>query len=218
MLALGIAANVIVFGVLQALILRPLDVPHQDRVMTLAHSNQTYPIFAYPEVRDVRDGNTVFSAVAADIPQNFGLEANGVTRPAWGYYVSGQYFEVVGIKPFLGRLLRRADDGHPGASDAAVLSWAAWNGYFGADPHIVGKTVRIDKHPYSIAGVTPKGFYGTEKFLQPDVFVPMANEASLDGYDWLEQRGNRQSFRSCASGRASPWRRRRPTSIPWPRA
>ena len=64
-LALGIAANVIVFGVLQAMVLRPLDVPHPDRVMTLALTNQTYPVFSYPEVRDVRDGNTVFSAVAA---------------------------------------------------------------------------------------------------------------------------------------------------------
>ena len=64
-LALGIAANVIVFGVLQAFVLRPIDVPNADRVMTLAHTDQDYPIFSYPEVRDVRDGNTVFSAVAA---------------------------------------------------------------------------------------------------------------------------------------------------------
>jgi hypothetical protein len=89
-LALGIAANVIVFGVLQALILRPIDVPHADRVMTLARTDQTYPIFAYPEVRDVRDGNTVFSAVAAYTITSFGLEANGVTRPVWGFEVSGQ--------------------------------------------------------------------------------------------------------------------------------
>jgi len=80
-LALGITANVIVFGVLQALILRPIDVPHPDRVMTLAHTDQTYPVFSYPEVRDVRDGNTVFSAVAAFEINSFGLEANGVTRP-----------------------------------------------------------------------------------------------------------------------------------------
>ncbi len=189
-LALGITANVIVFGVLQALILRPLDVPHSDRVMTLAHSKETYPVFSYPEVRDVRDDNTVFSAVAAFYPGNFGLEANGATRPVWGYYVSGQYFEAVAIKPFLGRLLRRSDDDHPGASEAAVLSYPAWKSDFGADPNIVGKTVRIDKHPYTIVGVTPEGFYGTERFLQPDVFVPMANEASLDGYNWLESRGN----------------------------
>jgi len=189
-LALGIAANVIVFGVLQALILRPLDVPHPDRVMTLARTDSSIPAFSYPEVRDVRDDNTVFSAVAAFGPGGFGLEANGLARPVFGYYVSGQYFEVVAIKPFLGRLLQRADDDHSGASEAAVLSWPAWKSYFGADPNIMGKTVRINKHPYTIVGVTPKGFYGTEKFLQPDVFLPMANEASLSGTDLLEVRGN----------------------------
>jgi predicted permease len=187
-LALGIAANVIVFGILQALILRPIDVPDPDRVMTLARTDQVYPIFSYPEVRDVRDGNTVFSAVAAYTIQSFGLEANGVTRPVWGFPVSGQYFEVVGIKPFLGRLLRRADDDHPGASEVAVLSWSAWNSYFGADPNIVGKSVRINKQPYTIVGVTQQGFYGTEKIAQPDLFVPVANQASLDGVDWLESR------------------------------
>jgi hypothetical protein len=146
-LALGITANVLVFGVLQALILRPIDVPNADRVMTLAHKDQPYPMFSYPEVRDVRDGNSVFSAVAAMMIQNFAVQANGVTRPVWGCEVSGQYFEVVGIKPFLGRLLDRSDDDHPGASQAAVLSWPAWKSDFGADPNIVGKAVRIDKHP-----------------------------------------------------------------------
>ena len=94
--------------------------------------------------------------------------------------MSGQYFEVVGIKPFLGRLLQRADDDHPGASQAAVLSWPAWKSDFDADPNIVGKTIRLNKQPYTIVGVTPEGFYGTEKILQPDIFVPMANEASLE--------------------------------------
>ena len=187
-LALGIAANVIVFGILQALILRPIDVPNPDQVMTLARSDQTYPIFSYPEVRDVRDGNTVFSAVAAMSITSFGLEANGVTRPVWGYPVSGQYFEVVGIKPFLGRLLQRSDDDHPGASEVAVLSWPAWNSSFDADPNIVGKTVRINKQPYTIVGVTPQGFYGTEKIGNPDIFLPLANEASLGAADTLESR------------------------------
>src|ERR1700693_4499910 len=121
-LALGIAANVIVFGVLQALVLRELDVPHADQVMDLQPTDGG-PFLSYPEMRDVRDGNSVFSAVAAVEVQEFGLEANGVTRPVWGCEVSGQYCEVVGIKPFLGRLLQRSDDDHPGASEAAVLSW-----------------------------------------------------------------------------------------------
>jgi hypothetical protein len=143
--------------------------------------------------------------------RRFWLEANGVTRPVWGYEVSGQYFEVVGIKPFLGRLLQRADDDHPGASEAAVLSWPSWKSDFGADPQHRGKTVRIDKHPYTIVGVTPEGFYGTEKFLQPSIFVPMANEASLDGVNWLSRGAiSRISGRSCASRTASPCPRCRP--------
>jgi predicted permease len=117
------------------------------------------------------------------------MEADGVTRPVWGYEVSGQYFEAIAIKPFLGRLLQRADDDHPGASDAAVLGWATWKNDFGADPNVVGKIVRIDKHPYTIVGVTPEGFYGTEKMGQLDIFVPIANEASLEDVDWLESRG-----------------------------
>src|SRR5208283_1951123 len=193
-LSLGIAANVIVLGVLQGIILKPLDVPNPDRVMEFAPHVGDYPIFSWPEIRDVRDGNSVFSAVAADTIEMFGLEADGVTRPVWGYIVSGQYFEVVGIKPYLGRLLERADDDHPGASEVAVLTWPAWKSYFGADPSVVGKSVRINKHPYTIVGVTPESFYGTEKFLQPDMFVPMANQASLDGVNWLESRRDKNVF------------------------
>ncbi|MGD1070004.1 MAG: ABC transporter permease [Bryobacteraceae bacterium] len=193
-LALGIAANVIVFGVLQSVVLRSLDIPRADRVMTLASTNFAFPIMAWLEVRDVRDQSTLFSGVAADAMQNFGLEANGVTQPVWGYEVSGQYFEVVGIKPLLGRLLQRADDDHPGASEAAVLSFAGWKSRFASDPHIVGKAIRINKHPYTIVGVAPEGFNGTEKFLQADIFVPMANEASLEGVNWMEQRRMKNVF------------------------
>ena len=187
-LALGIAANVIVFGALQGLVLRPLNVPHPDQVMQLARETNAYPIFSYPEVRDVRDNNTVFSGVGAVSIYNVGLEVDGVSRPVWTYEVSGQYFEVTGINPFLGRLLQPADDVHPGASDAVVLSWPAWKSYFGADPNIIGKKVRINKRPHTVVGVTPEGFYGTEKFFQPDIFLPLANKGSTEGADTLEDR------------------------------
>src|SRR6202453_955955 len=165
-LTLGITANVIVFGVLQALVLRPLNVPDADKVMSLVpRGNGTN--FSYPEFRDIRDDNSVFSAVAADRAMDFGLNANGATHPIWGYEVSGQYFEVLSIKPLLGRLLQRADDDHPGAAQVAVLSWAAWKHYFNGDSAIVGTTVRLDNQPYTVIGVTPQGFYGTEKIVQP---------------------------------------------------
>jgi predicted permease len=188
-LTLGITANLIVFGVLQALVLRPLNVPDAGKVMSLAPGGKG-PNLSYQEFRDIRDGNSVFSAVAADRVMDFGLEANGATHSVWGYEVSGQYFEVVNIKPLLGRLLARPDDDHPGAAQVAVLSWAAWKNYFNGDPAIVGKTVRLNKYPYTIIGVTPQGFYGTEKFLQPDIFFPMSNEAQIENFNWLDGRQN----------------------------
>jgi macrolide transport system ATP-binding/permease protein len=151
-LTLGITANVIVFGVLQALVLRPLDVPGADKVMTLEPRGNGIN-FSYPEFRDIRDDNSVFSAIAADRAMNFGLDANGATHSIFGYEVSGQYFEVLSIKALLGRLLERADDDHPGAAQVAVLSWAGWKSYFNGDPAIIGKTVRLDKQPYTVIGV-----------------------------------------------------------------
>ena len=192
-LTLAIAANVIVFGVFQALILRPLDLPEADRVMQLGRTSQTYPLLSYPEVRDVRDNNTVFSSVAAYIMLSVGLEVDNVSRAGWGYEVSGQYFELAGIRPFLGRLLQPADD-QPGADPVAVLTWSAWKGSLGGDPNIVGKKVRIDKQPFTIVGVAPEGFYGTEKLLQVDVFVPLVHEAALEGDSWLERRDSWHVF------------------------
>ncbi len=186
-LTLGIAANVIVFGVLDAMVLRSLNLPHSEQVMAL-QPKAGVPFLSHPEVRDVRDANTVFSAVAAYRPNNYGVEARGVTRSAWGVEVSGQYFEVMGIKPFLGRLLGPADDAHPGASEAAVISWPEWKNNFGADPDVVGTAIRINKHLYTIVGVTPEGFQGVDKFGEIPIFVPMVNQASLDGIDWLESR------------------------------
>jgi predicted permease len=187
-LALGIAANVIVFGVLKAVVLEPINVPRADRVTVFSNRQHGYPVYSYPEIRDVRDNNTVFSAVGAEAMNVFGLEANGLTQPAWGEEVSGQYFQAVGIRPALGRLLTPADDDHPGASEAVVISWAAWKSLFNADPKVVGKMVRINKHPYTIVGVTEEGFNGTWKFLQPSLFVPLANEATLTGDNWRDDR------------------------------
>jgi predicted permease len=186
-LALGIAANVIVFGVLQSVILQPLPVPHAEQVKTLGTTVLQFPVLAYPEMREVRDNNTVFAGVAGEQGQVFGMEADGVTRPVMGFEVSGQYFDVFAIQPMLGRLLRPSDDAHPGASDALVLSYSAWKSHFASDPNIVGKIVKINKHPYTIVGVTPAGFLGSLKFLQPEFYLPMSNEASLEGVDWLNQ-------------------------------
>ena len=75
-----------------------------------------------------------------------------------------------------------------------MVSWSTWKSDFGADPNVVGTMVRIDKQPYTIVGVTPEGFEGTEKIAHTDIYVPIANEASLDGVNWLDSRGYRNIF------------------------
>ena len=169
------------------MILQPLPVPRAEQVKTLGTTVLQFPVLAYPEMREVRDNNTVFAGVAGEQGQVFGMEAEGVTRPVMGFEVSGQYFDVFAIQPMLGRLLRPSDDAHPGASDALVLSYSAWKSHFASDPNIVGKIVKINKHPYTIVGVTQEGFLGSLKFLQPEFYLPMSNEASLEGVDWLNQ-------------------------------
>lgn len=193
-LALGIAANVIVFGVVDALILRPLDVERVDRVRQVQPTGIAYPVFSYPEIRELRDTNTVFSSVAAEVSQDFGMEADGLTRPVWGLEVGDQYFDVIAVKAALGRLLTRTDGDHPNASNAAVITWATWKTEFNGDPNIVGKNIRLNKQPYTIVGVTQESFHGTETFLQPGIVVPIENEESLEGVSWLNRWSGKNIF------------------------
>ena len=193
-LALGIGANMVVFGVLQAMVLRPLDLPHAEQVVNIQPKTQNSINVSYPQFQDIRDRNKAFSKVAAYRVNHFGLEAASTTRPVWGYEVSGQYFDLVRVKPMLGRLLEPADDDHPGASHNAVLAYTAWRGLYNSDPAIVGKTIRVDKQSYTVVGVTDKRFIGTEKFFSPGIFLPMATapgsspkcscrSASLESYN-----------------------------------
>lgn len=189
-LALGIGANVVVFGVVHAMLLRPLDTPDPDKVVMIQHKETSYSNVSYPQFQDIRDRNKVFSETAAYRINHFGVEASGGTRSVWGYEITGQYFNLLRVQPLLGRMMQTADDEHTGSSHAAVLSYGTWKDMYQGDPQIVGKTIHIDKQPYTVIGVTPQSFYGTEKFFAPGIFLPMSNEAEFEGFDWLKQRGN----------------------------
>ncbi len=189
-LALGIGANVVVFGVLQTMLLRPIETPHPDQVVNIQQEHQGYINVSYPQFQDIRDRNKVFSEVAAYRINHYGIGTGSSTRPVWGYEITGQYFNLLRVQPLLGRMMVPADDDHPGASHAAVLSYGAWQDLFHGDRDIVGKSVFIDKQPYTVIGVTPKNFNGTEKFFAPGIFLPMSNEAEFEGFDWLKERGN----------------------------
>jgi predicted permease len=194
MLTLAIGANVVVFGVLNALILHPLAVPEGDRIYQVQTMRSEAISISYLNYADIRDRNSTFSELAIVRLARIGIGVHGIAQPVWGYEVSGNYFPMLRIKTQLGRLLLPADDAKENGSQVAVLSYACWKVRFGGDHGIVGRTVSVNNHPYTIVGVGPEGFNGTERFIWPEVWVPIQNEVQIEGYKWLDQRGDSNAW------------------------
>jgi predicted permease len=193
-LTLAIGANVVVFGVLNALVLHPLAVPEGNRIYQVQTKRSEAISISYANYADIRDRNSTFSSLAIFRLARIGIGVHGVAQPVWGYEVSGNYFPMLRIKAHLGRLLLPADDAKENGSQVAVLNYACWKVRFGGDPGIVGRTVSVNKHPYTVVGVAPEGFNGTERFIWPEVWVPVRNEAQIEGYRWLDQRGDSNAW------------------------
>jgi predicted permease len=188
-LALGIGANAVVFGVLNALILRPLDVPQAESLWGTAYGVDT-GFQSYPNYRDLRDRNRSFEGLAAYKFAFVGLDTGKDPSRATGFATSGNYFEVLGIQPYLGRFYHSSDEHGPNSATYLVLTYAYWHSRFLDDRSVVGRTVQVDKHPFTIVGVGPPGFHGTLLFVSPDFFMPIVNQEQVDGADLLEARGN----------------------------
>jgi predicted permease len=200
-LTLAIAANVVVFGVLNALVLHPLAVPEGDRIYQVQTKQSGAISISYPNYVDIRDRNSTFSELGVVRLARIGIGFHGGAQPVWGYEVSGNYFPMLRTKPLQGRLLLPGDDTKENGSQVAVLSYACWKVRFGGDPGIVGQTVSVNKHPYMVIGVAPEGFNGTERFISPEVWVPVHNEVEIEGYRWLDQRGD---YNAWVVGRLKP--------------
>ena len=193
-LTLAIAANVVVFGVLNALLFHPLPVPQPQQIMQIQGKQSNHLTVSYPNYRDIRDRNKTFSDIAIFRIIRIGMGVNGTAQPVWGYEASGNYFDMLGIKPLLGRFFHPAEDVKVNGSPVAVLSYSAWRVRFAGDPHIAGKTVLVNKHPYTILGVAPQNFNGTEKFIWPEIWVPYQNQLEIEGFSSLEKRQNQNSW------------------------
>ena len=190
-LTMAIAANVVVFGVVDALVLHPLPVKEPGRIVEVEKVREGGGLnLSYPDYRDLRDRNRSFSALAAVRITRVALGFHGSAEPVWGYEVSGNYFEMLGVQPRLGRFLSLADDAKINGSQVAVLSYAYWQVRFSGDPAVVGKTVLVGKRPYTVIGVAPKNFSGTERFIWPDIWLPYLDSPEIEGMNWLEARGN----------------------------
>jgi predicted permease len=195
-LALGIGANMAVFGVLDALVLRPLPVKAPERLVFVEPTTHSYPAY-----RDLRDRNVTFSDLFAYRVSPIGLGSGDSTTRVWGYLATGNYFDALGIAPLIGRFFHSADDLKPGAAPFAVLSYECWRNRFNADPAIAGRTIYLNNRPYIVTGVAPAGFHGTENIFWPDVWVPMAMQAEIEETPWLEVRFTRDCL---VAGRLKP--------------
>ena len=193
-LALAIGANSVVFSVLNALVLRPLNVPNSGSLFMIerAFSSSTTPSQAYPDYRDLRDRNHSFeSLVTYDIQGAVGLDTgSGNPDAVWPYMISGNYFDSLGIHPYLGRFIHASDEHGVNSAPYIVLSYDYWRSHFDANPSTVGRTIQLNKHPFTIAGVAPQGFRGTELFFAPDIWMPIVNMAEVTGWNPIEERGS----------------------------
>ena len=200
-LALGIGANTVVFSFVNALLLRPLPVEQPSELVFL--ENEHYgPSQSFPNYKDLRDHNRTFAGLVGYRISPMELETNAGADRIWGYLATGNYFDVLGVKPALGRFFQQSDDQHPGASPYAVLSYSAWQSRFAADPSIIGKTIRINRSPYTVLAVAPRDFHGTELFYWPEVWVPMMMQPQIEtGNPWLD---NRNTWNTWVIGRLKP--------------
>ncbi len=192
-LALGIGANATIFSMVNSVVFRPFGVQNQNELVSFNyHTPQGGggPMISYPDYKDYRDRNTVFSGLAMYFFEAMNVSRRGAPNTRlWGYAVSGNYFDMLGVQPLLGRVLHPADDVQRGGHPVAVIAYSYWQAQFAADPNVVGKQFKINGLDYSIVGVTPRAFIGTEVLFTPQVFVPLAMSGG-----WIDDRSSLLGF------------------------
>jgi len=192
-LAFAIGANAVVFAVLNAFILRPLNVPHSESLYGLWRLSSNDMAASYPDYLDLRDRNHSFESLAAYTVNQAALDTGNDPSRAWIDEASGNYFDALGVKPYLGRFFHGSDEHGPNSAPYIVLTYDYWHSHFQGDPNIVGRVVRLNKFPFTIIGVGPPEFHGTLMFFNPDFFVPIVNHPQFDEND-LNNRGDRWVF------------------------
>lgn len=221
-LALGIGANAAIFQLVDAVRLRTLPVkdPQSLAIIHLktdlwmqGNFNGSYPQFTYPLWQQVRQRQQAFSTIAAWSGDQTNLATGGEMDIARDIWVSGGFFTVLGVHPFLGRLISPSDD-QPGCAGGVDLSYAFWQQRYGGAASAIGKTLTLNGHPFSIVGVTPPGFYGVSVGNRFDLAVPVCAEPIVYGeYSRITSRDARHDWWLAMVGRLKPgWNLKRATA------
>jgi predicted permease len=205
-LALGIGANVAIFSLVNALILRPLPVSDPDRlvILGLAGSRGVQTALTNPQWEYVRDHQDVLASVATFGNPRFNLSSGGESQNAQGLFVSGNFFNTLGVTPHIGRLFTTDDDRRGGGADGAVavLSYGFWQRRYGGAADALGKTIMIDGHPFTIVGVSPRDFLGPQIGRAFDIAAPLGTEPIIRGVE--SQLDERSSWWLTIVGRLAP--------------
>ncbi len=191
-LGLGIGANTTIFAWVQAVLFRPIPGaanPSELRIPAMESREGQSRSWSYPNYQDFRDRVTLMDVVAQD-DQTFSIAVDQTAERAMGGLVSGNFFDLMGLRPAAGRFFSAQDDVTPGGHPVAVLSYAYWQRRFNGDPAIVNKQITINNVPFTVIGVAPDGFIGSFLGISTAAWVPMAMQRELIGANRMDQRGN----------------------------
>jgi len=191
-LVLGIGANTTVFGIINALLLRPLPVGHSEEVVKVFTTDNHIPgnqSTSYLNFQDYAKQNTAFSSMAAYTFAGMGMTLGTDTLNVGGLLVTGNYFDLLQVKPSLGRTFLPEEDSTPNGHPVVVLGYNFWR-KLGADPTIVGSQVTLNGHSFTVIGVAPAAFTGVDTGFSPDLWVPVSMHQWVrpGGDFWFEQR------------------------------
>jgi predicted permease len=213
-LGLGIGANAAIFSLFNQILLQSLPTPNPGELVNLAapgpnpgsqscgQAGDCSSVFSYPMFKDLEKAQTVFTGLAAHVGISANLSYQRQTTSGTGMLVSGSYFPVLGVQPALGRLLTYDDDRNVGGHPVTVLSYDYWAGKLGGNPAVLNDTIIVNGQSLTIVGVAAKGFSGTTKGGEPEVFVPITMRGVMvPGWQGFE---NRRSYWAYLFGRLKP--------------
>ena len=181
-LALGIGANTTIFSWINSTLLNPipgLASPSEVVSLSLGRGTDNPFPFTYPDYEAMHDGQQSFLGITAGSVTAMSLTGKGKPERVWGMVTSANYFDLLGVRPILGRGFLPAEDEKPGGAPVAVISYRMWQTHFGANPEVVGQTLEINQHPYTIVGVAPAVFQGSQTGLRSEIWIPIMMEGQL---------------------------------------
>lgn len=190
-LALGIGANVVVFSLLNGMLLRPLDVPQPQSLFEIGQGHNGDGGQSWPDYLDLRDRNRSFTGMAMWKLIRVGISVNKSVSESWGNAASGNYFDLLGLQPALGRFFHASDEHGRGSAPYIVLAYDYWERRFAANPHVIGSTVLLNQYPFTVIGVAPQDFHGASYFFWPDYWIPAVNAEQVTGWDDFDWRTHR---------------------------